>query len=215
MKKTLYWSKYIMMSFIAVGALAACHGEDPNRAGVSGKRVTTTGTADIGGAFTLVDTTGAAVTEADLVGKPHLIYFGFAFCPDVCPTALSKLGAAETLLGERGDEVGYVLITVDPERDTVEKLAEYVTFDPFPRGLKGFTGTVEQINTAKTVYRVASSKVMPDGSDVPDGATDYTVDHSDIIYLMGPDGKFVDFFSARSTPQDIAIRVRNVLKDSK
>ncbi len=207
------WLLKLSVSAVAASALVACQAEDTNRAGTSGKTVTSTGTAAIGGPFTLVDTTGATVTEADLLGKPHLIYFGFAFCPDVCPTALSKLGAAETLLGERGDEVGYILFTVDPERDTAEKLAEYVAFDPFPRGLKGFTGTPEQVDAAKGVYRVASSKIMPDGSPVPEGNTDYTVDHSDIIYLMGADGQFVDFFSARSTPQDIAIRVRKVLAE--
>ncbi|WP_427454088.1 SCO family protein [Litorimonas sp. WD9-15] len=207
------WLLKLSMGAMAASALVACQAEDTNRAGTSGKTVTSTGTAAIGGPFTLVDTTGATVTEADLLGKPHLIYFGFAFCPDVCPTALSKLGAAETLLGERGDEVGYILFTVDPERDTAEKLAEYVAFDPFPRGLKGFTGTPEQVDAAKAVYRVASSKIMPDGSPVPEGNMDYTVDHSDIIYLMGADGQFVDFFSARSTPQDIAIRVRKVLAE--
>jgi len=209
------WLLKLCVGSMAASALVACQPEDTNRAGTSGKTVTSTGTAAIGGPFTLVDTTGATVTEADLLGKPHLIYFGFAFCPDVCPTALSKLGAAETLLGARGDEVGYVLFTVDPERDTPEKLAEYVAFDPFPRGLKGFTGTPEQVDAAKAVYRVASSKIMPDGSPVPEGNMDYTVDHSDIIYLMGADGQFVDFFSARSTPQDIAIRVRKVLADAK
>lgn len=201
------------MGVMAGSVLVACQAEDPDRAGVSGKTVTSTGTASIGGPFTLVDTTGQIVTEEALKGQPHLIYFGFAFCPDVCPTSLSKLGAAQTLLGARGDEVGYVLFTVDPERDTPEKLAEYVAFDPFPRGLKGFTGSVEQVDAAKSVYRVASSRIMPDGSPVPEGSLDYTVDHSDIIYLMGSNGKFVDFFSSRSTPQDIAIRVRQYLKD--
>lgn len=207
------WLRRIFMGVMAGSVLVACQAEDPNRAGVSGKTVTSTGTANIGGPFTLVDTTGQTVTEETLKGQPHLVYFGFAFCPDVCPTSLSKLGAAQTLLGARGDEVGYVLFTVDPERDTPEKLAEYVAFDPFPRGLKGFTGTAEQVDAAKSVYRVASSRIMPDGSPVPEGSLDYTVDHSDIIYLMGSDGKFVDFFSSRSTPQDIAIRVRQYLKD--
>jgi len=110
--------------------------------------------------------------------------------------------------------VGYVLITVDPERDTVEKIAEYVTFEPFPTGLRGFTGSVEQIETAKTAYKITAIKSDFDGGPVEDGSVDYTVNHTDITYFMGADGKFVDFFSARSTPQDIALRVRQELMKS-
>ncbi|GGX68939.1 photosynthetic protein synthase I [Litorimonas cladophorae] len=203
-----------LIAALAAVTLNACQAEDPNRAGVSGKTVRSTGTADIGGPFTLVDTTGNTVTEADLLGKPHLVYFGFAFCPDVCPTAMQKLGAAQTLMGDAGDDVGYVLFSVDPERDTPEKLAEYVAFEPFPTGLRGFTGTVEQVEAAKAVYKVVAQKVSTDGDAVQAGSMDYTVDHSDIIYFMDAEGEFVDFFSARSTPQDIAVRVRQELMQS-
>ena len=204
----------LTMSVMASFALLACQVEDPNAAGVSGKRVVSTGTASIGGPFTLTDETGAPVTEADLVGKPHLIYFGFAYCPDICPTSLQKLGAAQTLLGEAGDDVGYVLVTVDPERDTVEKIAQYVTFEPFPTGLRGFTGSLKQIEQAKVAYKITAAKSAFDGGPVEEGSTDYTVNHSDIIYFMGADGKFADFFSTRSTPQDIAVRVRQELMKS-
>jgi protein SCO1/2 len=208
----------IVTNFLIAGLMMAtlqsCKAEDPNRAGVSGQTVRSTGTADIGGPFTLVDTTGQTVTEADLLGQPQLIYFGFAFCPDVCPTAMQKLGAAQTLMGDAGDDVGYVLFSVDPERDTPEKLAEYVAFDPFPRGLRGFTGTIDQVEAAKAVYKVVAQKVSTEGGAVEGGSMDYTVDHSDIIYFMDAEGKFVDFFSARSTPQDIAVRVRQQLMRS-
>lgn len=203
-----------ILGLLAALSLSACQSEDPNMAGTSGKTVVSTGTAAIGGAFTLMDETGASVTDADLDGKPHLIYFGFAYCPDVCPTSLQKLGAAQQLMGQAGDDVGYVLITVDPERDTVDKLAEYVAFEPFPRGLRGFTGTVEQIETARAAYKVVASKVSTEGGAVAAGSTDYTVDHSDIIYLMDKNGVFADFFSSRSTPQDIAVRVRQELMKS-
>ena len=111
------------------------------------------------------------------------------------------------MLGGAGDKVGYILVTVDPERDTPEKLGEYVTFDPFPTGLRGFTGTVEQIEAAKTAYIVYAQKVA-----LEDSAADYTIDHADLIFLMGDDGKFVDFFTGRDTPQDIAMGVRQLLK---
>lgn len=202
--------------FIAgLGALAliGCQAEDPNAAGVSGK-ITSTGTATIGGAFNMIDETGASVSEADLLGKPHLIYFGFAYCPDICPTSLQKLGAAQQLMGRAGDDIGYILITVDPERDTAEKLAEYITFEPFPTGLRGFTGSVAQVDGVKAVYKVSAIKRSFDDEVLEAGSTDYTVDHTDIIYFMGADGKFADFFSSRSTPQDIAVRVRQELMKS-
>lgn len=204
----------VTMSLFAASALWGCQGDRSAEAGVSGKTVVSHGTASIGGAFTLVDDKGAQVTEADLLGKPHLIYFGFAYCPDICPTALQKLGAAQQLMGDAGDDVGYVLITVDPERDTVEKIAQYVCFEPFPSGLRGFTGSVEQIDVAKAAYKLTTYKTTFDGEPVEPGDEDYTVNHSDIIYLMGSDGKFADFFSARSTPREIAVRVRQELMKS-
>jgi len=206
-------TKWLLTGLAAV-SLMACQAEDPNAAGVSGKTVTSTGTANIGGAFSLIDETGAPVSQADLLGKPHLVYFGFAYCPDICPTSLQKMGAAQQLMGKAGDDVGYVLITVDPERDTADKLAQYVSFEPFPTGLRGFTGSVEQVNGVKSAYKVTSAKRGPDGGAVPEGSTDYTVDHTDIIYFMDANGTFADFFSSRSTPQDIAVRVRQELMKS-
>jgi len=147
-------AKKHFLACLGAFALIGCQPEDPNAAGVSGKTVISTGTADIGGAFSLIDATGAPVSEADLLGKPHLIYFGFAYCPDVCPTSLQKVGAAQQLMGKAGDDVGYVLITVDPERDTPEKLSEYIAFEPFPTGLRGFTGSVEQVDGADQRRRI-------------------------------------------------------------
>jgi protein SCO1/2 len=203
-------TKWLFMG--AAMMLVACGPSEPDAPGRSGQTVVSSGVADLGGPFTLVDTTGAVVTEATLTGKPHLVYFGFAFCPDICPTALSKLGSAESLLGARGTDIGYVFITVDPERDTPESLAQYVTADPFPRALQGFTGTPEQVQVAKDAYKIFSQKVSPEGGAYVEGEA-YTVDHADLIFLLGPDGKFVDFFSSRSTPQDIAIRVRQLLME--
>lgn len=207
-------TRQFAIGVMAAASLLACKAEDSNMAGVSGKTVVSTGTAAIGGPFTLVDDKGQTVTEADLLGKPHLVYFGFAYCPDICPTSLSKLGAAQTLLRDAGDDVGYVLITVDPERDTVEKMAEYITFEPFPKGLRGFTGSAEQVEAAKRAYKITATKSEFDGGAVEAGSTDYTVNHTDITYLMGADGKFADYFYSRSTPQDIAVRVRQELMKS-
>ena len=146
------------------------------------------------------------MTEAEFEGQPTLVYFGFSYCPDVCPTSLQKLGVAQERMGEAADEVQFVMVSVDPERDTPEQLAVYVTNNGFPDGLRGFTGTVEQIEAMKSAYKVYSQKVP-----LEDSAMDYTVDHQDIIYLMGRDGKLAGYFGPRETPADIAIGVRQYL----
>ncbi|RKQ69601.1 protein SCO1/2 [Litorimonas taeanensis] len=199
-------AKTMLGAFAAFALMACGNGEKTARSG----QTVTSGTADLGGAFSLVNQNGDRVTEADLQGKPHLIYFGFTYCPDVCPTALQKMGQAQSMLGSQADDIGYVLISVDPERDTVESLSQYVTASGFPTGLKGFTGTVEEIEVAKAAYKVYATKV-----DTPDSAGEYTVDHSDIMYLMDKDGQYADYFSGRSTPTMIAARVTKLLKSGK
>lgn len=199
--------KLLMMSIAAV-SLAAC-GPNEGTSGQAGKTVTS-GQADIGGEFSLLNQNRERVSEETLTGKPHLIYFGFTYCPDVCPTALQKMGQTQNLLGEKGDDIGYVLISVDPERDTVETLSQYVEANGFPDGLQGFTGTLEEVATAKAAYKVYSTKVP-----TPESAAEYTVDHSDIIYLMDKDGEFVDFFYGRTTPTEMAARLTKHLKSGK
>jgi len=152
--------------------------------------VIASGTADIGGPFTLMNTKGETVTEAALLGKPSLIYFGFSYCPDVCPTALQKMGALQARMDKSGERLNYILITIDPERDTPESLAPYITSRGFPKGLQGFSGSQDNINEAIAAYRVFAQKV----SD-PESAADYTIDHSDLIFLMKPDGTFADVFT--------------------
>ena len=195
---------------LAIAALSACgNGATETDAGRSGKTVST-GTADLGGPFTLINQDGETVTEAALLGKPHMIYFGFTYCPDVCPVSLQKLGAAQEILGENGDDIGYILISVDPERDTPELLKQYITADVFPNGLRGFTGSLEQVEVAKKAYKVYAAK-----AELEDSVSEYTVDHSDIIYMMDKTGKFVAYFGQRQTPLDIATRARKHLRTGK
>lgn len=194
------------LTFAAATVLAACGPQTTQgEAGRAGPTVTS-GAADIGGPFSLIDDTGAVVTEAAFKGQPTLVYFGFSYCPDVCPIALQKLGAAQEQMGDAADGVQFVLVSVDPERDTPEQLAVYVTNNGFPEGLRGFTGTVEQIDAMKAAYKVYAQKVPLEESDM-----DYTVDHQDLIYLMGKDGKLASFYSSRQTPADIAVSVRQYL----
>ena len=160
--------------------------------------VRTTGTALVGGPFSLVDHNGKAVTERDFRGRHMLIYFGFTHCPDFCPAALQVMSAALEDIGDKADRVTPIFITVDPERDTPELLKGYVTH--FHPRMVGLTGTAEQAAAVAKAYRVYARKVT-DGSD--DGS--YTMDHSSIIYLMDADGKFVTHFS-HGTPVDTMSR---------
>jgi len=172
-----------------------------------GKTVTS-GTADIGGEYTLVNQDGVTVTQADALGKPHMVYFGFSYCPDICPMALQKMGAVQARIDPTGDKLNYIFISVDPERDTPESLKLYVEANGFAKGLTGLTGTQEQIDQAKAAYKVYSQKVP-----LEDSAADYTVDHSDIMYLMDKDGEFVEFFFGKSTVPEMAARVNLHLKN--
>lgn len=187
-------------------SLAGC-GSEPTA--TVGKTVVS-GTADIGGAFDLINQDGVAVSEASALGKPQLIYFGFSYCPDICPTALQKMGAVQARIDPSGDKLNYIFISVDPERDTPESLKLYITANGFPKGLMGYTGTLDQIEAVKSAYKVYSQKVP-----TPDSAADYTVDHSDIMYLMNNDGTFVEFFFGKSTVPEMAERVRTHLKTGK
>jgi protein SCO1/2 len=161
--------------------------------------------ASIGGPFTLTDHTGRTVTEQDLLGRYSLIYFGYSYCPDVCPTELGAMARAIDLLGPQADKVQPILITIDPERDTVSHLSEYVAL--FHPRLVGLTGTPEQIATAVKAYRVYAAKRPTEGGK----SLDYLMDHSGFLYLMGPDGKFLRVFPAGTPGEDLAQDLRERL----
>ncbi len=164
---------------------------------------TNSGRADIGGPFALVDQDGRAVTDKDYLGKWLLVYFGYTYCPDVCPTALARNAEAIDLLGPQGDAVVPVLITVDPQRDTAAKLKDYVHF--FHPRTVGLTGTPEQIAAVAKQYRVYYSKAEREDPSA------YLMDHSSFTYLVGPDGKFVQVFSHDMSAQAMADALRKVL----
>lgn len=138
--------------------------------------------AAIGGPFTLVDDTGKPVTEKTLAGKPYAMYFGYTFCPEVCPTTLFDLSRWIKDLGPAADKLNYVFVSVDPERDTQQLMHTYLS--SFDKHIRGYTGTPEQISKIAKEYRVYYKKIPTD-----DGG--YVMDHSAMIYLMGPEGQFV------------------------
>ena len=145
------------------------------------------GTALVGGPFTLTDQNGRKVTEKDFLGKYMLVFFGYTYCPDICPTELQVMSAALDSLGPKADTVQPVFISVDPQRDTPEILKQYV--ENFHPRLMGLTGTPEEIASVAKTYRVFYSRV--ENAD-PDA---YLMDHSTIMYLMDPQGKFLKHFS--------------------
>lgn len=161
--------------------------------------------ADIGGPFTLVNQDGKTVSDTDFRGKYMLIYFGYTFCPDVCPTSLARNADALKLLGDKAAKVQPILITVDPERDTPETLKPYVA--AFGPNLVGLTGTAEQIAQVARAYRVFYGKApAAAGSDA------YLMDHSSFTYLVAPDGHFLRFFGHTTKPQEMATELAQAIK---
>ncbi|MCF6220049.1 MAG: SCO family protein [Robiginitomaculum sp.] len=187
---------------IAISAMAACSDNNNNLKARSGQVTAVSGKAAIGGAYNLVDHTGKPVTDIDFHGKAQLIYFGFAYCPDICPTALQQMGAALALSGKAADYYQPIFITIDSERDTPKMLAQYVTNNGFPDNLIGLTGNPEQLKHVMKVFKVIGQKV-----EDPKSASGYTYDHSSIIYMMDKNGMFVDVFTHTTTPQQIADRL--------
>lgn len=138
--------------------------------------------AAIGGPFELTDHTGRQVSERDFRGKPTLIFFGFTYCPEVCPTTLHEITAWLGALGPEADKLNVAFVSVDPERDTPEQMQAYLsTFDPRIRGLTGTPAAVAEVARA---YRVYYRKVPVEGGS-------YTVDHSSMVYMMDADGAFI------------------------
>jgi protein SCO1/2 len=153
----------------------------------------------IGGPFVLIDHTGKPRTDQDFRGKLLLIYFGYSYCPDVCPTDLQQIALAVDGLGSGGEAVQPLFITIDPERDTVAHLADYVPL--FHPRLIGLTGSAEQVGRVALAYKVYYAKFPPDSPD-------YVVDHSSFIYLVDETGKYIGFFP----PGTSANRMVEVIK---
>jgi len=167
----------------------------------------TEGRAAVGGPFRLVDHTGAEVTDETWAGKHRLMFFGFTYCPDICPTELHAIARVMDELGSDADRVQPLFVTIDPERDTPEAMAEYVA--AFHPRIVGLTGTPQQVAEVARAYRVFYAKVR-----TGDGPDDYTMDHSTAAYLMGPDNGFITVFGHGTPPERIAEEIRGRLAAS-
>jgi len=169
-----------LAAVVVIATILVALGRD--RAAGDGSVTASTGQPQVGGPFQLVDQNGQAVDQTLLDGKWTLVFFGFTYCPDFCPTTLAALASVQQRLGDRADEVQIVFVSVDPGRDTPQALKDYLSSDGFPAGVIGLTGTPEQVAAAAKAYRAFYEKVG-------DGDA-YTMNHSLTVYLMGPDGRF-------------------------
>ena len=156
----------------------------------------------VGGPFRLLDQDGRQRTDADFRGKPFLVFFGFTHCPDICPTALFEMSEVLRRLGPDAANTAVLFISVDPERDTPEKLKEYLS--SFHPRIVGLTGSPQEIAEVEKTYRVYAKKIPLDGGG-------YTMDHSAIVYLMDKDGRFVAPFNLKRTADEAAADLRRRL----
>jgi protein SCO1/2 len=154
-----------------------------------------TGTANVGGPFTLTNQDGRVVTDREFLGRPHLVFFGFTHCPDICPTKLFEISEALRATGDKGGALRALFVTVDPERDSPAVLKSYL--GSFDDRIVGLTGTQEAIDGAVRVYRAFARKV-------PTKDGDYTMEHTALVYLMDKNGRFVGSFNLNRPPAEAA-----------
>ena len=174
--------KGLLAAAVMVGAIAVAAGATALWMGLALRAQVQSGATKIGGPFALVDDTGVQVSEADLKGKSTVMYFGYTFCPEVCPTTLTDLVQWMQMIGRDADRLNYVFVTVDPDRDTPKVMHDYVSaFDPRIRGL---TGTSEQIAKVTKEYGVYYKRI-------PTSDGGYVMDHSAVLYMMDPNVRFV------------------------
>jgi protein SCO1/2 len=161
-----------------------------------------TAASSIGGPFSLIDQDGRPITDQDLKGAPYLMFFGFTHCPDVCPTTLFEISEVLAKVPADAGRVAAIFATVDPERDTPDKMKDYLaSFDP---RLRGVTGDPAAVAAFQKAFRVYSRKVpLADG--------DYTMDHTALVYLMNKDGQFVVPFNLKRTPEEAAADLRRYM----
>jgi protein SCO1/2 len=175
------------------------------RVAASGPAGSASSGVNIGGPFTLTDQSGATVTDKTYDGEYRLIYFGYTFCPDACPTELGIMAQAVEDMGPVGAKVQPIFITIDPDRDTVQQLKTYVPL--FDKRLVGLTGTPQQIAAVAKEYKVYYSKADQPGVDTKS----YGMNHSSFVYLMDPKGKFLTVFSSDTDSDKMAAEIKRYM----
>lgn len=205
MSRRVFFSLVAVAIAIAVGVVAAkiyfALQERNARGQAAPGQIRISADTPLGGPFTLTNQDGQRVTEIDFRGRFMLVYFGYTYCPDVCPTELNTIALAMKTLGSEAREVVPIFITVDPERDTPTVLKTYLA--SFGSEFVGLTGSLQEIAAAAQAYRVYYKKEA-EGSD----PENYSVDHTSLLYLMGKNGKIVALFRTGATPDDLAAGIR-------
>lgn len=197
MLKTIRYAAFALIAGLAVAwGVVWLRGGTIGQLGLDSLGISVPGGVSVGGPFTLVDTTGATVTDATYRGRWMLVYFGYTYCPDICPTELQTISTALDDLGGLADRVVPIFVTIDPERDTSAALADYVKL--FDNRLVGLTGTPEQIAAAARAYRVYYARAKSGDT------TGYLMDHSSFVYLIGPDGSFRALFRQGMAAPELA-----------
>jgi protein SCO1/2 len=163
--------------------------------------------AAVGGPFAMVDVDGRPADERVLKGRWSAIFFGYTYCPDICPATMTALGAAKARLGPAGEDLQTVFVSIDPARDTPAQLKAYLESPAFPRPLIGLTGSPAQVAAMAKAYKVYYAKAG-------DGEADYLMDHNSAIYLIDPQGRFVRLVRPDATPDQMAQEISAAMRRS-
>lgn len=217
----MHLNRYQFFTIIALAALtligqgqlsAQAHAQDSKAAAVIGEQTSrpdpSAPAVKIGGPYTLIDQNGRVVTDATYRGSYQLVFFGFTYCPDICPTGLQTMITALSLLpAPIAEKVQPILITVDPARDTVEKMREYAAM--FSPRLVALTGTETQIAAVAKAYKVYYTQSRIEGDEDEEA---YTVNHTSFYYLMNPDGSYNTIFAPDIEADAMAKQLSSIVK---
>ena len=201
------WPTVALVASVGAAAVVYMNVTKQKKKAEAASKVEGFGKPMLGGPWALVDSRGVPTSSDDFKGGYTLIYFGFTFCPDICPTELVKMSRVTTLIEQRNAKAKLtpIFITLDPYRDSCAQVGAYVK-DFHPK-MVGLTGTPAQIGKAAKKFRVYFAEV-----DHEEGQDDYLVDHSIVMYLMGPDGEFIDFFTQFATANEVADKIEKIMK---
>ena len=166
-----------------------------------GGNIVAGGNSKIGGEFQLTDTNLKKINSIDFINEPAIIYFGYSYCPDVCPYDLQRNAIAVDILLDKGKNVTPIFITIDPTRDTPERLKEFSTF-VHPK-LIALTGSKEEIKTVMKLFKVYGQKAKQENLD----SNNYLMDHSAFSYLVSSSGVFIDYFNRKDSPEEMAEKI--------
>ena len=198
------------MSVLFTSLVVACSGEQAVKTSAGGAVAGCESRAyqNVGGPFTLVNTDGETVTQDDFKGKPSLVFFGFTYCPDICPGTMLSIANAYRALPDDIEPPQTIMISIDPERDTPEALGRYVSSNGFPDSVIGLTGTPEQVQAAADEFYVGFDRV-----ETPESQGEYTMNHTTLLYLMDEDWQLKTFFTHEDTAETISACLGEILQD--